>query len=414
MFGIDEFAFRFPSVIAAAVWCQAVAVFAAPRIGARNALFACGIAATSLGVFVIGRAATADALLNALLVLALFDAWRVVELISRHGDLGFSMGKPALRRAYLWIALGVLTKGPVAILIPVAAVFLFALAARFIPARFTMRDAVRMFFDPLGWAILVVVAAPWYVAQLAINGRAFVDGFILRHNVERFTGTMQGHSGSGFYYLLMVPLLLWPWLAWLVAAIGTLLRDLRGRAFDPLRTFLWLWCVFVVGFFSLSGTKLPHYALYGCTPLFVLCAMERERVTRLWLAGAARAHADRARRRAAGPVRARVERRLDPRPDVPRDGRARGRRAARRGTDRSHGPGSRSRSRCWRGLDAAATRAAISMRHDGRGASRRARSRRRSSRRSCCARSARRTSARCSRARSSARRCSRRDCPSRP
>ncbi len=285
VFGIDEFAFRFPSVVAAAVWCQAVAVFAAPRIGARNALFACGIAATCLGVFVIGRAATADALLNALLALALFDAWRAIELMARHGSLGVSMGRPALRRAYLWIALGVLTKGPVAILIPVAAVFLFALAARFIPVRFAMRDAVRMFFDPVGWAILIVVAAPWYAAQLAINGRDFVDGFLLRHNVERFTGTLQGHSGNGFYYLLMVPLLLWPWLAWLLAAIGTAIRELRHRAFDPLRTFLWIWCVFVIGFFSLSGTKLPHYALYGCTPLFILCAMERDRVTRLWLAG---------------------------------------------------------------------------------------------------------------------------------
>ncbi len=284
----SAFAFRLPSVIAAAVWCQAVAVFAAPRIGARNALFGCGIAATSLGVFVIGRAATADALLNALLTLALFDAWRVIEHVSTTGPgenrLGTAMSRPALYRAYLWIALGVLTKGPVAILIPVAAVFLYAAVARRMATRFTLRDALRMFFNPVGWSILVAVAAPWYVASLVIHGRDFIDGFILRHNVERFTGTMQGHSGSAFYYVLMVPLLLWPWLAWLVVAIASLVRDLRTRTVEPLKAFLWIWCIFVIAFFSLSGTKLPHYALYGCTPLFVLCAMERERVTHLWLA----------------------------------------------------------------------------------------------------------------------------------
>ena len=284
VFGVDEFAFRFPSVVAAAVWCQAVAVFAAPRIGTRNALFACGIAATCLGVFVIGRAATADSLLNALIALALFDAWRVIELRSKSGPLGIPMSKPALYRAYLWIALGILTKGPVAILIPVAAVFLFALTGRFVMHRFTVREAVRLFFDPVGWVILVAVAAPWYVAALAIHGRDFIDGFLLRHNVERFTGTLQNHSGSAFYYVLMVPLLLWPWLSWLIAAIGSLVTDLRARSLDPLRTYLWIWCVFVIVFFSLSGTKLPHYALYGCTPLFVLCAIERERVRRLWLA----------------------------------------------------------------------------------------------------------------------------------
>ena len=280
----SEFALRFPSVLAAAVWCQAVAVFAAPRIGARNALFGCGIAVTSFGVFVIGRAATADALLNALIALALFDAWRHVEHIAKGGPLARAMGRPALYRAHLWIALGLLTKGPVAVLVPVAAVVLFAVVNTLVGRAFGWRDALRMFFDPVGWAIVIGVAAPWYVAALVIHGRDFVDGFLLRHNVERFTGTLQNHSGSAFYYVAMVPLLLWPWFAWLLAALRTLVVDLRARSLDPLRTFLWIWCVFVIVFFSLSGTKLPHYALYGCTPLFVLLAMERERVQRLWLA----------------------------------------------------------------------------------------------------------------------------------
>ena len=216
--GLNEFALRFPSVVAAAVWCQAVAVFAAPRIGARNALFGCGIAATSFGVFVIGRAATADALLNALIALALFDAWRHVEQVAKGGPLARAMGRPALYRAHLWIALGLLTKGPVALLVPVAAVVLFAAVNPLVGRAFGWRDALRMFFDPVGWAILVGVAAPWYVAALVIHGRDFGDGFLLRHNVERFTGTLQNHSGSAFYYVAMVPLLLWPWVR--VAAGG--------------------------------------------------------------------------------------------------------------------------------------------------------------------------------------------------
>ena len=279
-FGVSEFAFRLPSVIAAAVWCQAVAVFAAPRIGTRSALFACAIAATSFGVFVIGRAATADALLNLFLALALFDAWRVIERLSNSASPGAAMTRPALYRAYLWIALGVLTKGPVAVLIPVATVFLYALVSR----NFGLRDAIRMFFNPFGWVILVAVAAPWYVAALVLHGRDFIDGFLLKHNVERFTGTLQGHSGSAFYYVLMVPLLMWPWLAWLIVAIASASRNLRARAMDPLHRFLWIWCAFVIVFFSLSGTKLPHYALYGCAPLFVLCAAERESVRNKWLA----------------------------------------------------------------------------------------------------------------------------------
>jgi hypothetical protein len=35
---------------------------------------------------------------------------------------------------------------------------------------------------------------------------------------------------------------------------------------------LWLWFSFVLVFFSLSGTKLPHYLLYGLTPVMLLAA----------------------------------------------------------------------------------------------------------------------------------------------
>ena len=277
VFGQNEFAFRFPSALAAALWCHAVAVFAAPRFGQRAALFGCGIAATSLGVFVIGRAATADALLNMLIALTLFDAWRHIERMSSGTAAG---SRAPLYRAWLWIALGVLTKGPVAVLVPATTVFLYALVG----GPFRLRDALRMFFNLRGWAILVVVAAPWYAAALAIHGRDFIDGFLLRHNVERFTGTLQGHSGSAFYYVLMVPLLLVPWLAWLGAAIGAGWRDVRAGSMAPLHRFLWIWCLFVIVFFSLSGTKLPHYALYGCTPLFVLMAAARERIAHAWFA----------------------------------------------------------------------------------------------------------------------------------
>jgi hypothetical protein len=49
---------------------------------------------------------------------------------------------------------------------------------------------------------------------------------------------------------------------------------------------LWGWALFVVAFFSLSGTKLPHYVLYGSTPLFLLLARQWRSGGRLPLFGA--------------------------------------------------------------------------------------------------------------------------------
>jgi 4-amino-4-deoxy-L-arabinose transferase-like glycosyltransferase len=256
--GLNEFALRLPSALAALAWILAIARFAMPRLGRASGLLAAWIGASSLGVLAMGRAATADALLNALIVATMFDLWRFLE--SQSG--GARPDRAALRRTYLWIGLGLLTKGPIAVLIPAAVSLAFCLSAR------RWRDWLRLVFDPLGWAILLAVASPWYLAQWHLHGREFVDGFLVRHNLDRFHSTLEGHSGSVFYYVVLAPALLLPWsgLMWRTA------RRLPMDASDPLGRFLLLWFAFVFVFFSLSGTKLPHYILYGLTPLFLLMA----------------------------------------------------------------------------------------------------------------------------------------------
>ena len=261
--GPTEWAFRLPSALAAIGWCYATWLFVRQRFGQDTALLALGIAATALGPFAIGRAATADALLNLLLALTLFDAWRHLE----------SGRRTPLLRAFVWMGLGALTKGPIALIVPSAVTFLYC------ASRGDWRRWARAVFDPLGWLILALIVLPWYVAALSIHGQLFIDGFFLKHNVQRFAGTLEGHGGSALYYLIAVPLLLLPWSGPFFAA----LRNVRDDSRTSVRRFLWIWSGFVVLFFSLSGTKLPHYVLYGITPLFILIAAHRDTLRRAWL-----------------------------------------------------------------------------------------------------------------------------------
>jgi 4-amino-4-deoxy-L-arabinose transferase-like glycosyltransferase len=253
--GLNEFALRLPSALAALGWIAAIGRFTRTRLDAEAGALACWIAATCTGVVVIAHAATADALLNALLAAAMFDAWRFVE----DGD------RLALRRMYVWIGLGVLTKGPIAMLIPVAVTFLYALLSR------RLRDWRAAAFDPVGWLLLALIVAPWYGYALQRHGRAFVEGFFVKHNLQRFGATLEGHSGSIAYYVVAVPALLLPWTGLLYPALRAARADWR----TDLTRYLWLWFGFVFVFFSASGTKLPHYVLYGLTPLFLLMAMHR-------------------------------------------------------------------------------------------------------------------------------------------
>jgi len=255
LFGLDEFALRLPSALAATAWIAAIHAFTRRVLDLDTARAAAFIAATSAGVVVIGRGAIADALLNLFLALALFDVYR--ELVDP---------RPRWRRrAFFWIALGVLTKGPVALLVPGAASAL----AFFVQGR--MAGWWRAVRDPVGWLILLAVAGPWYALEYAARGDAFVAGFVMRHNVERFLVPLQGHAGSPFFYAPVVPLLVLPYTALLLAALPGV-RRLRDT---PLDTLLWCWFLFVLGFFTLAGTKLPHYLLYGATPLFILMARRR-------------------------------------------------------------------------------------------------------------------------------------------
>ena len=81
-----------------------------------------------------------------------------------------------------------------------------------------------------------------------------------------------------------------PFTGWLFAIVGKLLKKLRSVPLGVasgeglLERYLILWFVVVFGFFSFSGTQLPHYLLYGCTPVFILLARYRPEFERRWLA----------------------------------------------------------------------------------------------------------------------------------
>ena len=38
--------------------------------------------------------------------------------------------------------------------------------------------------------VFAVIAVPWYAYAIAVHGQAFIDGFIMKHNVGRFSSTM--------------------------------------------------------------------------------------------------------------------------------------------------------------------------------------------------------------------------------
>jgi len=264
LLGFDEWAFRLPSAIAASLWALAVHRFARQVYNRETATVAALLLIFSLMVLINARAATADALLNLLLTLAFFDIYRYHRAPSRS----------LLLRIWLWFALGLLTKGPVALALP------FVVSLVFFLRTGRGQQWVRAVLSPWGWLLFLALTLPWLIAVSQVPDYHFFEGFLLKHNIHRYTDTLHGHAGHLYYYFIAVPLILLPFTGWLLRVLPLLREDLR----TPLGLYLWIWFISVFVIFSFSGTQLPHYLLYGTPPLLLLMAKHRGLLANRWLA----------------------------------------------------------------------------------------------------------------------------------
>ncbi|WP_198034464.1 ArnT family glycosyltransferase [Dyadobacter tibetensis] len=247
--GWNEMAIRLPSALAALLWMYFIYYFTKRKLGERAAFFATLIAASSLQITIIGKAALADSLLNACLAGTMFSLYK-----------GSANGS----KYWVWIgyflsAIGFLAKGPIALLVPGSTFVLYILLHR-------QWKLIPKLLSPLGILIFLLIAGPWYLLAYQTSGMRFIEGFFLSHNVNRFQTAFEGHYGSIWYF---VPILL----LGLMPFTGVILQSLRplGKLFsDRWFSFLLIWFLFVFVLFSLSGTKLHHYIIYGYTPLCVI------------------------------------------------------------------------------------------------------------------------------------------------
>jgi 4-amino-4-deoxy-L-arabinose transferase-like glycosyltransferase len=165
--------------------------------------------------------------------------------------------------------LAMLAKGPLGVLLPALVTVVFVAVAR---DRDTWR---RLAPGAIPAAVAAaVVAGPWYVAILRAQGRAFVDVFLLDHNLARFTSTIHHHPGPFLYYLPILVVGLFMWSGLLVPALGTVSRR---RARD---LFVLAWAGAPLVFFSLAGSKLPGYILPCVPPLAILAGRAADGLVR--------------------------------------------------------------------------------------------------------------------------------------
>lgn len=267
--GVNEFAARLPSALA-----SLLALFVIYELGRllfeRSAALLAGlILAGSVAFCAAAHFANPDALLNLCILLNMWCFWMHY---TRRGGWLWGAGAAC--------GVGMLAKGPVAVVLPMATAMLF----------FLVRRELRRCLDSrfVGAALLfVLIAAPWYVwVGLETKGE-WLAGFFWKHNIERAVGVMENHSGPLFYYGLVLLAGLAPWSVFLGPTIWHAFTKTRAVGFIPAecrrdepsgspqqgrKQFLLCWLVVWLLFFTLVRTKLPNYILSAYPALALLTA----------------------------------------------------------------------------------------------------------------------------------------------
>lgn len=291
--GINEFAARFWSAVLAVGTTLATYHIGRMLFGARVGFWAGWMMATSLLFVVAGRAATPDSALifcTTLAMLAIVRAtWGACPTLAGADALNDYLPKKwrGFALVYAALAVGVLAKGPVAVIVPMMALGCFLLCVRqaIAPAAPNKFSYICRTLSPAGWiaviwklrpltALLVVaaIALPWYLAVGLRTEGDWLSGFFGQHNFGRFLNTMEGHRGPLVYYLPAVLFGFFPWSVLLPAAVWQLRRRLTADRNWAAYLFAACWAGVWIGFFSLSATKLPSYALPAYPALALLAA----------------------------------------------------------------------------------------------------------------------------------------------
>ena len=266
LFGINEFSTRLPMAISVLVLGVLALVWNRRAFGERAGIYSALFVYTAAGVFLFTRILIPDVLLSVLIAASLYFFLTALE---SHADPW------RWYAGYSCMALGVLTKGLIALAFPGGAAFIY-LAATGEWRRW------REFRLVSGFALFLLIAAPWHILAGLRNtggpsGHGFFWFYFVNEHFLRFLGKRYPRDYNKLPWALYWSLhLVWlfPWSLYLPAAIRTII-DVRKQRRDDFsaRTRLLCWILggLILVFFAIS-TNQEYYTLPAYLPLLMLVA----------------------------------------------------------------------------------------------------------------------------------------------
>ena len=282
LFGLNEFATRLPMALSVLLLGLLAFVWSRSAFDERTGIYAALFVFTAAGVFLFTRILIPDVLLSALIAASLYFFLTALEFRSQSWRW---------YAGYTCMALGVLTKGLIALVFPGGAAFLYLL----LTGEWRRWREFRMVS---GTVLFLLIAAPWHILAGLRNiggqdGHGFFWFYFVNEHFLRFLGKRYPHDYNKLPWALYWSLhLVWlfPWSLYLPAAFRTAIDvrkesriDFRART----RLLCWIMAGLVLVFFAIS-TNQEYYTLPAYLSLLMLIAEGMARSEQVDCAGGIR------------------------------------------------------------------------------------------------------------------------------
>lgn len=248
------------------------------RLASTFSAVASVVVAAALGAYLFGRTA---GVIAGILLIAITDFAFEARIAKSDSALLLAClsAQYALARLYVgarrgeppsgWTALlfwtaqaaGILIKGPVTPLLSALTVAALALADR-------ERAWLKRLRPVAGLAVLLALAAPWFVAITLKSGGAFWSESVGKDLVGKIVQGQESHGFPPGFFFVTSALFFWPAVP---LAVDAVLRTL-SRWREPAFLFLLAWAAPFWMLLELVPTKLPNYVLPAYPALAILAA----------------------------------------------------------------------------------------------------------------------------------------------
>ena len=257
---INSFYVRLPAALSGLLCSLYLLFFCRKMFSFKTGVLVALVLSTSIKFLKMSRTSRIDIFLTLCLVVTLCEFYKYYVDKRRLN----------LYTGYFFSALAVLSKGPVGIVLPAGIMFVFL---------FLMKDLKKAvsFFKIDAVIFFIVLVLPYYLLANKVTGGTFFYDFIIRHNIERFTGAA-GTFGNRKPIWFYIPHFIGGSMPWIV--FGPLLfsfyrfsknqssflsvavkSDPSATHYAKLVTFFTVWFFVGFAFFSLASFKRSDYIL---------------------------------------------------------------------------------------------------------------------------------------------------------